>query len=81
MAFLGVSIKRGILGESEKLVKSHFWEYGDCWQQDGHFSGSPKKRPNFQAAENRPYFQATQKEAYFRGLKNRPKNPIFRTWK
>ena len=29
MAVLGVGIKRGILGESEKQAKSHFWEYGD----------------------------------------------------
>lgn len=53
MAIFGVGIKRGILGESEKLAKSHFWEYGDRWQQGDHFSGPPKKRPNFRTPENK----------------------------
>lgn len=61
VVFLGVGIKRGILGESEKLAKSRFWEYGDRWQQDGHFSGPPKKRPNFRTPKIRPEFQDHQK--------------------
>ena len=43
MAIFGVGIKKGILGESEKLAKSHFWEYGDRWQQDDHFQDHQKR--------------------------------------
>ena len=52
---MGVCIKRGILGESKKQGKSHFWDYGDRWQQDGHFSGPPKKRPLFPGPKNRVF--------------------------
>lgn len=61
MAIFGVCIKRVILAESEKLAKSRFWEYGNCWQQDGHFSGPSKKRPNFRTPKIRPEFQDHQK--------------------
>lgn len=77
MAIFGVGIKREILGESEKLAKSHFWEYGDRWQQDGHFSGPPKKRPNFRTPKIRPEFQDHQKMGRFSGPKKRPENPDF----
>ena len=66
----------GILWESEKLGKSHFWDYGDCWQQNGHFSGPPKKRPNFRTTKIDPIFRTTKIDL-FSGPKKRPEKPDF----
>ena len=65
MAFFRGQYKKGILGESEKQGKSHFWDYGDRWQQDGHFSGPPKKRPNFRPPKIGLIFRTTPKRGLF----------------